>query len=275
MKRTLLTLSLSLACAMLAYAQKAETQATGDASNQTSATLSQSNKSINLESGTRLAAELQNSIDVRKAKVGDQVVLKTTQAIKAQGRTVVGTGARLVGRVTEVARNGKGNGESRVGILFDRLERGSLAIPITATISSITSGRASTSAHNDYLFGSNTSVGGSARSTSSVSSSSSSGGLLGGVGSVANSTTSTVGTAVGASTSAVGATIDSTTNAVGNTATGVGRSLGRIQISESSNTSVEGGSVLSLQGDNLRLEKGTRFNLVLSQSASVGTAKDQ
>jgi hypothetical protein len=274
MKRTILALNLFLACAMLVYAQKAETQATGDASNQTSAALSQPNKSINLESGTRLAAELQNSIDVRKAEVGDQVILKTTQAIKSQGRTIVGTGARLVGRVTEVARK-KGNGESRVGILFDRLERGSLAIPVTATISSITTGRASASAHNDDLFGSNTSAGGSARATSSAGSSSSSGGLLGGVGSVANSTTSTVGTAVGATTSAVGSSVDSTTNVVRNTATGVGHSLGRIQISESSNTSVEGGTVLSLQGDNLRLEKGTRFNLVLTQSASAGPAKDQ
>ncbi len=275
MKRTILALSLSLACAVVAYAQKTETQATGDAGNQTSAGLSRPNKSINLESGTRLAAELQNAIDVRQARVGDQVVLKTTQAIKSQGRTIVGTGARLIGRVTEVARKSKGNGESHVGMLFDRLERGSLAIPITATISSITSGRASANAHDDDLFGSNTSASGSARSTSSAGSSSSSGGLLGGVGSMVNSTTSTVGTAVGATASDVGATVDSTTNAVGSTATGVSRSLGRIQISESSNTSVAGGSVLSLQGDNLRLEKGTRFNLLLTQSASAGTVKDQ
>jgi hypothetical protein len=73
----------------------------------------------------------------------------------------------------------------------------------------------------------------------------------------------------------VGSTIDSTANAAGSAATGVGRSLNGIQISESSNTSVDGGSVLSLQGDNLRLEKGTRFNLLVTQSVSAGTMKDQ
>jgi len=99
--------------------------------------------------------------------------------------------------------------------------------------------------------------------------------LLGGAGSVVSSTTSTVGGVVGGTTSAVSTTVDSTTNAVGNTATGVGTSLRSIQISQSSNASVEGNSVLSLPGGNLRLEKGTNFNLILTQSASVGTAKDQ
>jgi hypothetical protein len=271
MKRSILALSLSFACAALAYAQKAETRASGQASSDTAASISQGSKSVNLESGTRLAAQLENTVDVRKAKVGDQVVMKTTQAIKSQGRTVVGKGARLIGHVTEVAQKSKGNGESRVGIIFDRLEHGSLAMPITATISSITSARTSASAGHDDMFG--TSASGSGRATTAGSASS--GGLLGGVGGVVNSTTSTVGSTVGSTTSAVGSTVNTTTSTLGNTTTGLGRSLGRIQISESSNTSVEGGSVLSLQGDNLRLEKGTNFNLVLTQSASAGTARDQ
>ncbi len=73
----------------------------------------------------------------------------------------------------------------------------------------------------------------------------------------------------------MGSTVNSTTHAVDATATGAGRSLGSIQVSQSSNTSVEGSSVLSLEGGNLRLEKGTNFNFVLTQSASAGTAKDQ
>lgn len=267
MKRSILALSLSLACAMVAYAQKAETRATGQGSNQTSTTIRQAARSVNLESGTRLSGELQNTVDVRRARVGDQVVLKTTQAIKSQGHTVVGKGAQLLGHVTEVSQKTKGNGESHIGILFDRLERGSLELPITATISSITSGRASARSSNDDLF--DGSANSSARSTSSASSSSgSNAGLLGGA---VNSTTSTVGNVVGSTSAAVGSTVDSTTNVVGNTATGVGSSLGRIQISESSTTSAEGGSLLSLQGGNLRLEKGTTFNLLVTQSASAGT----
>jgi len=277
MKRTILAVSLSLACTLVAYAQTTRTRARGEASNQTSATANQAAKTVNLESGTRLTGELQNTIDVRKAKVGDQVLLRTTQAIKSEGRMIVPKGARLLGHVTEVSQKTKGNGESRVGILFDRLERGSLALPISAAISSITSGRASARANNDDLFGSDMSASGSARSTSSArsSSSSSNSSLLGGVGGTVSSATSTVGDVAAGATSAVGSTVNSTTNAVGSTATGVGRSLRGIQISESSNSSVESGSVLSLQGGNLRLEKGTTFNLVLTQSANAGTAKEQ
>ena len=274
MKKSFLVVSLSLACALGANAQKAETRATGDASNQTSAGINQAGKSINLDSGTRLSGELQNTVDVRKAKVGDQVVLKTTQAIKSGGKTVVGKGAKLIGHVTEVAQKTTGDSQSRVGILFDRLEQGSLAVPISATISSITSGSANVRRNDEDVFGA--SAGSSARSSSSARTSTGSGdGLLGGTGGLVNSTTSTVGNVVGGTTSAVGSTVNSTTGVVGSTASGVGGTLGRIQISESSSTSVEGSSVLSLQGGNLRLDKGTNFNLILTQSASVGTSRDQ
>ncbi len=277
MKRTILALGLSLACSLVASAQKVQSGGSAEASNQTSAAASQASKRVTLDSGTRLAGQLQNTVDVRRAKVGDEVVLKTTQAIKSQGHTVVGKGSRLVGHVTEVAQKSKGNGESRIGILFDRLEQGPLQMPITASISSITGGNASAHASNDGLFSNDTMAGGSASSAGSARSSSSgnNGGLLGGAGSVLNSTTSTAGGVVGGTSAAVGSTVDSTTRAVGSTTTGVGRSLGGIQISHSSTTAVEGSSVLSLQGGNLRLEKGTNFNLVLTQSASASTDRDQ
>jgi hypothetical protein len=274
MKTVFLLLCLLLGCSLVARAQQTESKASGAGSNQTSASANQSG--LNLESGTNLTAQLQNTIDVRQAKVGDQVTLKTTQAIKSGGRTVVAKGSRLVGHVTETVQKGKSNGESRIGILFDRIEQGSLQTPIAAKITSVTSGRASGNAGSEDSFGSDTMASGSLRSTSSArSSSGSSGGLLGGVGGTVNSTTSTVGSVVGSTTSAVGSTVDSTTRAVGSTANGVGSSLGGIQISQSSSTAVEGSSVLSLQGGNLRLEKGTNFNLVLTQSASAGTSKDQ
>lgn len=274
MKKSILVMSLSLACAIGTNAQKAETRATGDATNQTSAGANTATKSINLESGTRLSGELQNTVDVRKAKVGDQVVLKTTQAIKSGGQTVVGKGAKLIGRVTEVAQKTKGDSQSRVGILFDRLEQGSLAVPISATISSLTSGSANVRRNDEDVFA--TGANSSARaSTPTTASGGGGGGLLGGTGGVLNSTTSTAGNVVGGTTSAVGATVNSTTGVVGSTAAGVGGTLGRIQISESTSTTVEGSSVLSLQGQNLRLEKGTNFNLVLTQSASAGAEKKQ
>ncbi len=274
MKKFIMVVSLSLACAIGAYAQRAETRATGDAGSQTSAGVNGAGKTINLDSGTRLSGELQKTVDVRRAKVGDQVVLKTTQAIKSGGQTVVGKGAKLIGHVTEVAQKTKGESQSRVGILFERLEQGSLAVPISATISSITNGSANVRRNDEDIFGTTASNSAGA-SSSTRASSSGGGGLLSGTGGVLNSTTSTVGNVVGSTTSAVGSTVNSTTNVVGSTAAGVGGTLGRIQISESTSASAEGSSVLSLQGGNLRLDKGTKFNLVLTQSASAGAAKNQ
>ncbi len=74
MKRTVLALSLSVACSLVASAQTADSRASGEVSSQTSATANQANKTIQLDSGTRLAGQLQNTLDVRRAKVGDQVI---------------------------------------------------------------------------------------------------------------------------------------------------------------------------------------------------------
>src|SRR5690348_4818282 len=50
-----------------------------------------------LSSVTNLQAELQNTLDVRNAKIGDQVILKTTQAIKQNGQVVIPKGTNLIG----------------------------------------------------------------------------------------------------------------------------------------------------------------------------------
>ena len=251
MTKTTLAFFLSITCLVWVSGQEIKSQSNASSSTEVSATAK--DDSVKIENGTRLSAELQKTVDVRKAKVGDEVVLKTTQAIKSNGRTVVAKGARLLGRVTDVAQK-SGDAPSRVGILFDRLEHGSLAVPITATISSISNTGARARVRDEDVL---------ARDTP-VSSTSTSSGVLGGVGGVLNSTTS-----------AVGSTVNSTTNAVGSTTNSLGNSLGAIQITQSSSASVQGESVLSLQSENLRLEKGTRFNLVLSQSVKAETGRDQ
>ncbi len=247
MKKSTVALFLSLACGTWAAGQDVQGRSSGSANSETVAKANAD--AITLESGTRLTAELQKTLDVRKASVGDEVVLKTTQAIKSDGRVVIEKGARVFGRVTEVAKNNK-NGSSRIGILFNRLEKGPLAMQIKATVDSITNAATSARVHgDDDVFAAGAAT--SSRSTTSASS----GSLLGGVGGAVNSTAATLGS-----------TVNATTNAVGTTTNGLGNSLGTIQISQSSNTSVQGESVLSLQGGNLRLEKGAKFNLVVTQS---------
>ena len=268
MKGILLAISLTIAMAGVAMSQKAETR--GSASARNDATVSRQGRQINLQSGTQLTGQLENTLDARHAKVGDRVALKTTQPVKQNGEVIVPKGARLLGHVSEVQQRTKSNGESRLGIMFDRLQRGSTVTPITATIVSITQARSQARASDNGGLDSDMMTSSSARS-SSTSGQRGGGGLLGGVGSTAgavvNTTTSTVGNVAGSTTGAVGSTVGATTTTVANT-TG---SLRGLQITQSSSASAEGGSTLSLSSGNLRLESGTTFNVLVSNSASAGT----
>ncbi len=262
MKRTLIAVLLVIICTGIAVAQQERTSVaeTGN----TKASAADNGKSLNIQSGTQLAAQLENSLDLKKAKPGDRVVLKTTQAIKENGQTVVNKGAKLVGHVTEVQRSAQARGESTIGLAFDRIESGSLTTPISATITSVTQARTA-AALDDGGLGGDT----QARSTGSArgsAQSSSNGGLLGGLG-------NTVGGVVNSTTDTLGGVTAATGDAVGRTAGGVTRTAGAIRISDATSASAEGGSTLSLTGDNLRVEKGTTFLLRLDQAGSVGSAQ--
>jgi len=270
MKRLLFLILTTAISAGLVQAQKSNTSGSATASSDTA--VSKQGRKVDLQSNTQLAAQLENSLDARHAKVGDRVALKTTQAVKQNGEVVVPKGSRLLGRVTEVQQRTKSNGESRIGVVFDRLQKGSLDMPITASIMSITQSRSQARA-GDSSMDSDVMSSSSARTSSGTSSSNQrgGGGLLGGVGNtvggVVNTTTSTAGNVAGATTNAVGSTVGTTAGTAGNL-TG---SLKGLQISQSSSASAEGGSTLSLGSGNLRLESGTTFNLLVSSSTSAGT----
>jgi hypothetical protein len=262
MHRSFLAAALALAaCASAAFAQTqgtTRTRAGVDASTSASA----QGRHLDIASGTHLTAELQDALDVSRARVGDRVLLKTTEDIKSNGQTVVKKGSRLVGHVADVQRRAKGSAASSVTVLFDRLESGSLSSPISATIDSITQGSARAHADNQDI---GADAGASSRTTartSSGSSSSAGGGLLGPVG-------NTVGGVTGAVTNTAGDVVGTGVDTVGGVTRGVGQTLGQIQITQSASADASGGSTLSLNGGNLRLEKGTAFHLTVNESASV------
>jgi hypothetical protein len=271
MRKIIPGLLLLMAITGVALGQTTSTQSGTGAGNQTSA--SKQGRQVNLQSGTQLAAQLENSLDARHAKPGDRVVLKTVSAIKQNGETVVPKGARLIGHITDVQQQTKATGESHIGILFDSLRSGSTETPITATIVSITQAQTQTRANSDLLE-SDTMSSSSGRSSAPAGSSQRGGGLLGGagntVGGVVNTTTSTVGNVAGTTTGAVGSTVGATTNSAGSAAGNLTGSLRGLQITQSSNASAEGGSTLSLSGRSLHLDSGTTFNLAVSNSTSVG-----
>ncbi len=96
-----------------------------------------------LQAGTGIEAQLQQTLDVKNARIGDQVVMKVTRSIKQNGRTVVEKGSKLVGRVTEVQQKTKNNAMSKLGVVFDRIQGESLNLPISASIVSFSQGAAS------------------------------------------------------------------------------------------------------------------------------------
>src|ERR1700752_1741272 len=212
MKRLLLIVLTGAVSTGLVLAQETKTSGTATAGNETS--ISKQGRQVNLASNTALAAQLENSLDARKAKVGDQVVLKTTQAMKQNGEVIVQKGARLIGRITEVQQRTKSNGESRIGVVFDRLQKGSLDMPITASIVSIAQAKSQARAM-DSSIDSEMMSSSSTRATTRSSGGGQGGGLVSGVGntvgSVANTTSSTLGNVAGTATNAVGSTVGATT----------------------------------------------------------------
>lgn len=69
-----------------------------------------------------VTGELQGKLDSKSAKVGEPVVLRTTQKMKTADGFVIPRGSRLIGHVTEVQAHAKGQEQSSVGIAFDRAE---------------------------------------------------------------------------------------------------------------------------------------------------------
>lgn len=207
-----------------------------------------------ITAGTVTNAELTSAVDVKKSKVGDEVVLKTTKAIKQNGETTIAKGTKLMGRITEIQQRTKENGQSKIGMLFDRIDGKNIDAPISLSILSMTNTRASANAGD--------SVGGdlmSSSSTSASSSSSGSGGLLGGV-------TNTVGGALNTTTQTAGNVVGGAAQTVGNTAGTLGRTVNGIQISQSAGGSASGSTMLSSNNKNLRVEKGVTFNVQFNSS---------
>jgi hypothetical protein len=277
MKNTIICTGLILILGIFGFGQKQDQKSasasTSGSANGSSSSKVTSSRGITLDSGTRIEGELQNTVDVKKSKVGDKVLLKTTKDIKQNGKTVVAKGSSLIGRITEVSQKTKSNGQSRLGMVFDRIESKNLSAPISASIMSITNAAANANVGDMAdadLFGSSST---SARTSggSSGGGSSSGGGLLGGVGNTVGSTvggvTSTAGGVLNTTTQTAGGITNSVGQTVGNTTDSLGRTVNGIQISNAVNGSVQSGTTLSAADRNIKLDKGATIQLQLNSSA--------
>ncbi len=69
-----------------------------------------------------VTGELEGKLDSKTAKVGDRIVLKTTDKVQTSDGTVIPRGSRLVGHVTEVQAYDTDHGPARIAIAFDHAE---------------------------------------------------------------------------------------------------------------------------------------------------------
>lgn len=93
---------------------------------------------VTLPSGTAVIAELNSSVDSKKAKVGDKVEAHTTEEIKYAGKIIVPKGAKLEGHVTEATARSKGDSGSTLAIQFDKaIAKKGEEIPLNVAILAI------------------------------------------------------------------------------------------------------------------------------------------
>jgi hypothetical protein len=90
--------------------------------------------------GAPISATLTKSIDSKKAKKGDPVSARATESTKQNGKTLIPSGARLEGHVTQASARAKGDSFSTLGIVFDKaILKDSEEIPLNVTVQALAS----------------------------------------------------------------------------------------------------------------------------------------
>jgi hypothetical protein len=118
MKKAVAILSIFL-CAQLVVAQD-HTSSDSPAWQQSGA--SAPAPTSQLQGGSLIYAELSKSIDSKKAKVGDPVVAKVTQAVLSHGKIVIPKNTKIIGHLTAAKARSKEQPQAQLGIVFDRAE---------------------------------------------------------------------------------------------------------------------------------------------------------
>jgi hypothetical protein len=74
-----------------------------------------------LAPGSTILAELNSSVDSKKAKAGDPITAHTSEALKStDDRLIMPRGTKIEGRITQATARNKGENEAALGIQFDK-----------------------------------------------------------------------------------------------------------------------------------------------------------
>src|SRR5271168_5153143 len=69
-----------------------------------------------------IPATLTGSVDAKKKKPGEEVVVKTAGNVRLADGTVISRGAKVVGHVTEAKARSGSDAQSSLGIVFDKID---------------------------------------------------------------------------------------------------------------------------------------------------------
>src|SRR5580704_15141925 len=69
-----------------------------------------------------IPVRLSKSIDSKKLKPGDEIVAKTAAAMQIRNGIMIPYGSKVIGHVTEAKPPSKGDSESTLGIVFDKIQ---------------------------------------------------------------------------------------------------------------------------------------------------------
>jgi hypothetical protein len=226
--------------------------------------------------GTKIDATLVSWVDAGRSRIGDPVQARIEQDVKQGGKVVLKKGAHLTGHVTEARTRAKGQGESEVGIMFERaLVKDGQSIPFHASIVAIAARQSAAAAAEgaDNMMASGSAMGATQASARG-------GGLAGGLTSTTSAATgavmSTAGTASSTAGSAAGtmSTMAHSSGAVGGL-TSSGRlgsnssgvfGLEGLSLNSAASSATQGSMVVS-NTKNVHLDSGTQMLLRTSAQA--------
>ena len=243
-------------------------------------------------------ATLERSVDARRAKPGDDVTAKTTEAFTTESGMTIPRGTKLIGRVTEARPHARGEGSaesaSQLGLVFEKaVMKDGREVPMQATIQAVAAaqsnaqGELGSASHDAGAFGASRAAGSAGGGVGGAL-----GGLGGGAGAV-GSAAGNAGAAVGGATrlphSAVGGVARGAASAAAQGAARLGSSTGAVGGLSASGQWLAGsrgafglgdlsfasatasgaqGSVITSASRNVRLDGGTQLLLVGNAGAA-------
>jgi hypothetical protein len=87
---------------------------------------------VEVPAGTRIELVLESPVSSQTAVVGERVEATLAAPIRSAGEIVVPSGARVIGRVTEVKALAKIGGQARLALAFESLETEAGTVPLAA-----------------------------------------------------------------------------------------------------------------------------------------------